>query len=409
MSTGVVKRSYRYRLYPNRVQVEQLSRTFGCVRFVWNRVLDERTRRYRVDGVSTSYADSSRMLTALKKTPEASFLNEVSSVPAQQTLRHQSAAFQAFFEGRARYPRFKRKHRGTEAAEYTRSGFKLEGTRLRLARIDGPVTVRWSRPLPGGAYPSTVTVSRDRAGRWFVSMLVETTAEPLPPVDRAVGVDLGVKTWAVVADDIDAETIDLPGSLATAQRRVTRAQKRLSRTRKGSHRRAKARERLARAHARVADIRTDFLHQTSTRLVRDNQTVVVEDLAVKAMTRSTRGTVEAPGHRVAQKAGLNRRMLDGAWAEFRRQLEYKTVWYGRDLVVADRWFPSSKTCSSCGYLLDKLSLSTRRWTCPGCGAVHDRDVNAARNLRAFALGLREKQNARGGPVRPLGQPSGTAR
>lgn len=403
MTTATVKRAYKYRFYPTPQQHHDLMRTFGCVRVVWNEVLQRRTQRYRTQGASTSYADSDRMLTALKAEPEFSWLSQVSSVPLQQTLRHQHKAMTGFFEKRTAYPRLKTRRRSKASATYSVRGFRWDGQHLILAKMDQPLDIVWSRPLPDGAQPSTVTVSRDRADRWFVSFLVETTVQSLPATDKAVGVDLGVKTWAVTSD---GEQIARPDNLVRAHAKVARAARAYSRTSKGSHRREKARARLARAHARVGDIRTDFLHQTSTRIIRENQTVVLEDLAVQAMTRSARGTVESPGTRVAAKAGLNRGILDGAWGSFRSMIEYKAAWYGRTVVIADRFYPSSKTCSACGFLLDSLPLSVRTWTCPSCRTRHDRDHNAAMNLRDFALGQGEKRNARGGPVRPLDLVSG---
>lgn len=398
MSVTTVKRAYKYRFYPTPEQENALARTFGCVRVVWNQVLDRRTRRYRVEGAATSYADSDKMLTALKREEQFSWLREVSSVPLQQTLRHQHRAMVNFFEKRARYPRHKTRKRGKDSATYTERGFSFRDGVLRLAKMPEPLDVRWSRPLPEGAVPSTVTVSRDRAGRHFVTLLVEEAVEHLPGKEKAVGIDLGVKTWAV---DSEGNRIEAPSHLKRALRKVERAQRAYSRTDKGSGKRAKARKRLTRAHARVADIRTDFLHKESTRIIRENQVVVLEDLAVQAMTRSARGTVESPGRRVAQKAGLNRGILNGAWGKFRSMIEYKAHWYGRQVVIADRFYPSSKTCSACGYLLDALPLKVRTWECPSCRVRHDRDHNAAVNLRDFALGQREKKNARGGPVRPL--------
>lgn len=398
MHTSTVRRAYKYRFYPTFEQTQQLSRTFGCVRVVWNQLLEARTRRWRVEGAATSYADSDRMLTKLKQQPEFAWLNEVSSVPLQQALRHQHKALTSFFEKRARYPRYKAKKRGKDSATYTRSAFRYRDGVLTLAKMTGPLEIVWSRPLVEGAVPSTVTVSRDQAGRWFVSLLVEQTVAHLPEAQTVVGVDLGVATWVATSA---GEHLRMPETLRRAQEKATRAQRELSRKAKGSTKAHKVRRRLARAHVTVADIRRDFLHQTSTRIVRENQTVVLEDLAVQAMTRSARGTVETPGERVKQKAGLNRGILNGSWAQFRAMLEYKAHWYGRTVVIADRFYPSSKTCSACGHLLDVLPRSARAWDCPVCRTRHDRDVNAATNLVAFALGLREKQNARGGPVRPL--------
>jgi putative transposase len=366
----VVKRAFKYRFYPTPEQADHLSRTFGCVRLVYNKALDARIRAWATERRSVSYVQSSALLTAWKKTAELAFLNEVSSVPLQQALRHQQAAFTAFYAKRARYPRFKSRRRSRASAEYTRSAFRWRGGQLTLAKLDQPLAIVWSRPLPEGAQPSTVTVSRDAAGRWFVSLLVaDPTVQPLPTTGAAVGIDAGITTLVTLST---GEKVSNPRHERADRGKLAKAQRALSRKAKGSNNRAKARLRVARIHARIADRRRDLLHQLSTRLVRENQTVVVEDLSVRNMVRN---------HRLA------RAISDAAWSELRSMLEYKAQWYGRSIVAVDRWFPSSKLCSACGRLTESLPLAVREWSCP-CGAVHDRDVNAARNI--LAAGLAER-------------------
>ena len=374
-----VKRAFRFRFYPTPEQESALNRTFGCVRVVWNHMLAERHRRWHVDGQSTSYVDANAELTAFKKRDGVAFLSEVSSVPLQQCLRHQQKAMTAFFEKRSRYPRFKSR-RNRQAAEYTRSAFRYDpaARALTLAKMDTPLNVVWSRDLPDGAEPTTVTVSRDFAGRWHVSMLCDATIEPMPITGSAVGVDLGLKSFAVTSD---GEVIDHPKLLARKAARLARYQRAMARKQKGSANRAKARTKVARVHAEITDARRDFLHKTSTRLVRTNDVIAVEDLAVANMVRNR---------------SLSRSISDSGWAEFVSQLEYKCAWYGRTLIKIDRWYPSSKTCSSCGHLLVELSLGTRHWTCPGCGTRHDRDLNAAKNILAAGLAV----TACGADVRP---------
>ncbi|MEO3776428.1 RNA-guided endonuclease TnpB family protein [Micromonospora sp. B11E3] len=368
---GVVKRAFKYRFYPSPEQAEQLNRTFGCVRLVYNRALEARTRAWAVDRQRTTYVQTSAWLTEWKRSEELGFLNEVSSVPLQQTLRHLQAGFAAFWDKRARYPRFKSKRRSRASAEYTRSAFRWRDGELTLAKMDAPLDIVWSRPLPEGAQPSTVTVSRDAAGRWFVSLLVEDpTVTPLPPVDAAVGVDAGIISLVTLST---GEKVSNPRHEGVDRRKLARAQRDLSRKEKGSRNRAKARVRVARIHARIADRRRDHLHKLSTRLVRENKAVVIEDLSVHIMVRN---------HCLA------RAISDAAWSELRRMLEYKAAWYGRAVVAVDRWYPSSKTCSACGRLHPAMPLSVRSWTCSGCGAEHDRDVNAARNI--LAAGLAER-------------------
>ncbi|PWR10679.1 transposase [Micromonospora sicca] len=366
----VVKRAYKYRFYPTFEQADVLNRTFGCVRLVYNRALVERTRVYANERRSMAYVQSSAALTEWKKSEELAFLNEVSSVPLQQALRHLQAAFGAFFAKRARYPRFKSKRKSRPSAEYTRSAFRWRDGRLTLAKMTQPLNIVWSRPLPDGAQPSTVTVSRDGVGRWFISLLVEDpTVQSLPPSDQAVGIDAGITSLVTLST---GKKITNPRHERADRRRLAKAQRDLCRKEKGSNNRAKARLRVARVHARIADRRRDHLHKLTTRLVRENQTVVIEDLNVRTML---------------QNHSLARAISDAAWSELRGMLEYKAQWYGRTVITVDRWFPSSKLCSACGALQQSLPLSVRQWTCP-CGAVHDRDINAARNI--LAAGLAER-------------------
>ena len=299
-----------------------LNRTFGCVRKVWNTTLAARQQRYVTSRTATSYAQTDRALTDMKKNPDLAFLNEVSSVPLQQTLRHQHQAFGAFFAKRAHYPRFKSRF-VRQSAHYTRSAFTMRSGELHLAKTSGSLRFRWSWPNVDVAAlnPSMVVVSREPDGRWYVTFTVEAEdPEPLRQAGRAVGLDLGIKDFAVTSD---AKKLANPRHLERKARNLARYQRRLARCQRGSANRAKARLKVARAHRKVRNARSDFLHRSSTRLVR-----------------------------------------------------------GNDVIVIDRWYPSTKTCSACGRLLAKLSLSTRTWQCPSCGTRHDRDVNAAKNILA---------------------------
>ncbi|MFF7601561.1 RNA-guided endonuclease InsQ/TnpB family protein [Streptomyces mirabilis] len=363
-----VKRTFKYRFYPTDAQAAELSRTFGCVRKVYNMALAARTEAWaRQERVN--YNQSSAMLTAWKKTEELAFLNEVSSVPLQQTLRHLQGAFANFFSKRAKYPRFKSRRKSRASAEYTSSAFTFRDDRLKLAKMAGPLDIVWSRPLPEGSVPTTVTVSRDAAGRWFVSMLCDDpTVKPLAATDAAVGIDVGLDHLLALST---GEKIANPRHERRDRARLARAQRHCARKEKGSANREKARRKVARIHARITDRRRDGLHKLTTRLVRENQTLVIEDLTVRNMVRNRK---------------LARAISDAAWAEFRSLLEYKAAWYGRDVVVVDRFFPSSKLCSHCGALQDRMPLNVRTWTCD-CGTVHDRDVNAAKNLLAAGLAV----------------------
>jgi len=372
-------RAYKYRMYPNDEQQRILARTFGCVRFVYNYFLRLRKQVYLQEQKSLNYHQTSALLTALKKQAAYVWLGEVSCVPPQQALRHLDRAFKNFFEGRTGYPVFKKKH-WERSAEYTASAFTWDGTLLTLAKMDAPLDIRWSRPLPTGCKPTTVTVTKDSANRYFVSILVEEEVKPLPVVSKMVGLDLGLTSMVVLST---GEAVGNPRYFATDEQKLAKAQRRLAKKKKGSKNRAKARLKVARIHARIADRRRDYQHQLSTRIVRENQVVCVESLAVKNMVKN---------HSLAKA------ISDVGWSEFVRQLDYKARWYGRTFVKIDRWYPSSKTCSRCRYVLDTLSLACRFWICPVCVMFHDRDVNAAQNVLAEGLSAA----ASGEAVRPGG-------
>ncbi|MFE2703745.1 RNA-guided endonuclease InsQ/TnpB family protein [Streptomyces mirabilis] len=366
--TTHVKRAFKYRFCPTDAQAAELSRTFGCVRKVYNMALAARTEAWaRQERVS--YHQTSAMLTAWKKTEELAYLNEVSSVPLQQALRHLQTAFTHFFGKRARYPRFKSRKKSRRSAEYTTSAFRFRDGALTLAKMTEPLAVVWSRPLPEGAKPSTVTVSQDAAGRWFVSLLCDDPGvKPLPANGNAVGIDAGLEHLLTLST---GEKITNPRHERRDRAALAREQRRLAKKEKGSANRARARLKVAKIHARIADRRRDTLHKLTTRLVRENQMIVIEDLTVRNMVRN---------HRLA------RSISDAAWSEFRSMLEYKAAWYGREVIAVDRWFPSSKLCSVCGTLRDRMPLNVRTWTCD-CGTTHDRDVNAAHNLLAAGLAV----------------------
>jgi putative transposase len=370
------------------VQQQMLARTFGCVRVVWNRTLAERHARYQAEGKGLGYAESDAALTAMKKDPGLAFLAEVSSVPLQQALRHQHKAFEAFFAKRARYPRFKSR-RGRQSATYTRSAFRMRDGALHLAKTATPLRFVWTWPgiEVAALDPTSVTVAKDPAGRWFVTLHVDVPdPAPLPTTGEKAGVDVGLTDFAVLST---GEKIPHPRDWERHEKRLKRWQRRLARCKPGSANRARRAVTVARANARVADARRDFLHKASTSLVRRFGVIAVEDLNVAGMVRNRK---------------LARAISCTGWAEFRSMLEYKADWYGRAVVAVDRWYPSSKTCSSCGHLLASLSLSTRTWQCPSCGTRHDRDHNAAKNILAagLAAGAGNGADACGGTVRRAG-------
>jgi putative transposase len=371
-----MRTAYKCRAYPDPEQMSVLNRTFGCVRVVWNRTLAWRHARYHGEQAKTNFTQASAYLAAIKATAELGWLNEVSSVPLQQALRHQQAAFTSFYAGRTRYPRYKSRA-GRQCAEYTRSGFRYRDGQLFLAKTHTPLAFVWSWPGtdPASIDPTTVTISRDPCGRWYVCFAVDMPGPGrLPATGAAVGVDLGITDFAVTSD---GDKIPGPRPLARRERNLARYQRRLARCQKGSANRAKARAKVARAHRKIRASRADFLHKASTNLVRDHDVIAVEDLAVANMVRNR---------------SLAKAISDCGWGTFRRMITYKAGRAGRDVIPVDRWYPSSKTCSSCGYLLAELSLTTRHWTCPDCRTRHDRDINAAKNILAAGLAV-----ARGNP------------
>lgn len=369
-----------------------LRRTLGCCRKVYNMALDARSTAWMLRKENVGYADTSRMLTAWKKTEEYSYLSEVSSVPLQQSLRHLQAAFKSFFNKTGSYPRFKAKHEGGSAT-YTSSAFKWDWERktLTLAKMSEPLPIRWSRTLPRKSQPSSVTVSLDAAVRWHVSILVEDTIRQPAKNDRMVGVDMGLEYFAILSN---GEKIDNPRYLRHYLKKLRLEQQKLDKKKKGSNNYRKARLKVAKAYAKVKDCRTDFLHKLSTRIIRENQTVVIEDLRVRNMSRRCKLKPDPnnPGHYLHNgqkaKSGLTKSILDAGWRQFRTMLEYKADWYGRQLTVIDQWYPSSQICHTCGKNTGRKTLDVRTWECPYCHAVQDRDINAAKNILSVGLAVR---------------------
>jgi putative transposase len=340
------------------------------VRLVYNKALDARTKAWYRRKERINYAQTSELLTKWKRRKDLEFLNEVAAVPLQQSLRHLQTGFARFWEKHSAYPRFKRK-RLKGSAEYTRSAFTWRGGELKLAKHTGPLNISWSRRLPPGSEPSTVTVSRDIAGRWFVSILVEEDISALPERSEAVGVDVGLSSLLTLST---GEKIANPRHERRDRNHVEHRQRELARKQKGSKNYQKAKLKLARAHARIADRRLDAMHKLTTRLVRENQVICIEDLNVRGMM---------------SHHALARAINDASWATFRRLLEYKCEWYGRDLIAIDRFHPSSKVCSACGAVKFAMPSSDRTFRCPdkSCGHREDRDVNAAKNILAAGLAV----------------------
>ncbi|WP_337049781.1 RNA-guided endonuclease TnpB family protein [Serratia fonticola] len=373
-----MKRAYKFRFYPTADQVELLAQTFGCVRFVYNSILRWRTDAYYERKEKIGYVQASARLTALKKEPEFAWLNEVSCVPLQQSLRHQQTAFANFFAGRAAYPAFKSK-RHKQTAELTASAFKYRDGNLYMAKSKTALDVRWSRQLPSA--PSTVTITKDAAERYFVSCLCECEPVSLPITASTVGIDVGLKDLFVTDTGFKSGN---PRHTAKYAARLALLQSRLSKKARGSKNRTKARLKVARLHAKIADCRMDNLHKLSRKLINENQVVCVESLKVKNMIRNPK---------------LSKAIADAGWGKLVRQLTYKGEWAGRSVIAIAQFFPSSKRCNCCGFTMQKMPLDVRKWTCSECGAAHDRDINAARNIKAAGLAVL----AHGEPVNPESQ------
>ncbi|MBW4426099.1 MAG: transposase [Nostoc desertorum CM1-VF14] len=364
----MTQKAFKYRFYPTPEQETLLRQTMGCTRLVYNRALAARTQAWYEDQKRVGYIETSAMLTNWKKQDDLQFLNDVSSVPLQQGLRHLQTAFSNFFAGRAKYPNFKKKHNGGNA-EFTKAAFKFRDGQIFLAKSPTPLAIRWSRQLPVCAEPSTITVKLSPSGRWTVSILVDVEICILPESTSSIGIDLGITSLVALST---GEKIANPKSFKAKKAKLRKAQKALIRKQKGSNNRHKARRKVANIHAEISDARNDFLHKLTTRLVRENQTIAIEDLAVKNMVKNKK---------------LAFSISDASWGELVRQLEYKCDWYGRTFVKIDRWFPSSKRCGNCGYIVDKLPLNIREWDCPKCSIRHDRDINASKNILAAGLAV----------------------
>ena len=369
----MIRRAYRYRFYPNQEQRIQLAQTFGCTRFVYNWALRLRTDAYYQHQQKMSYKETSNQLTQLKKNPEFSWLKDVTAVPLQQSLRDLNTAFLNFFSGRAKYPRFKKK-RNQQSATYASNAFKWDGERLTLAKMKSHLKIRWHRQFTG--IPTKVTVSKDSANRYFVSFSVEEEIKQLPKNDEQVlkdtashiAIDLGITDVIVSSKGFSSGN---PKYYKKYQKKLANLQKQLARKEKGSKNRDKARLKVAKLHAKIADCRKDFLNKLTIQLIRENQVVITESLAVKNMIKNPK---------------LAQAIADCAWGELIRQLDYKAGWYGRILVQVDRFFPSSKRCHACGNVLDKLPLEIREWDCV-CGSHNLRDYNAALKCDSFRRNL----------------------
>lgn len=360
----IVNRSYRYRFYPTEEQKIQLSHAFGTSRFVYNHFLKERTDAYYERKEKINYHKTSQLLTEIKNNENYCWLKDVSSVTLQQSLRDLDKAFTNFFAGRARYPKFKKRN-AKQSVRYVKSGFTFYNGMLKIAKNKDPLDIRWSRKFSGE--PTSVSISKDCSERYFVSFAIEEPVYVLPKLYNSLGIDVGIKDVCVTSGGFMSGS---PQYTRKYEEKLTKRQRQLSKKVKGSKNRAKAKLKVAKVHAKISDSRNDFNNKLTTKLISENQAIAVESLNVKGMQKNNK---------------LAKSIADSSWGDFFRKLKYKAEWYGRELLEIDRWFPSSKRCSCCGYINNGLKLSDRSWECPSCKITLDRDLNAAKNILTVGL------------------------
>lgn len=357
-------KGYKFRIYPTKAQVQTIEQTLGCCRFVYNHFLALRTESWKMKKESVTYVQTSKLLTELKNHPDYVWLKAVDSMALQESLQNLDRAYQNFFKKIAKYPKFKSKHNHQQSyrTRNQRNGIRIEGARLHLPRL-GFVKVKLSQEFYGRIL--NATISRTPSGKYYISLCVTADIENFLARNEGgeVGIDVGLKEFC---SDSNGNVVENPRILKRFSKKLARAQRKLSRKKKGSKNRNKQRIIVARIHERIANARKDFLHKISTKLVRENQTIGIEDLQVSNMIKN---------HKLA------RAISDVSWAEFFRMLEYKAVLYGTDVIRVPTFYPSSQTCSVCGERnTETKNLAVRDWICKKCGAHHDRDVNAAINI-----------------------------
>ena len=365
------EKAYKYRAYPNKMQQEFFAKNFGCCRYVYNYYLSKSINQYKKSGKSLNYYDNTKDLKLLKQ--KDIFLKEVDSIALQSSLKDLDNAYKKFFMEHSGFPKFKSKktHRYSYTTKNVNNNIEFLGKYIKLPKV-GNVRIK-NKHIPQGRILN-VTVSQEPSGRYYVSVCcTNVDIQPLPTTNKKVGIDLGIKDFCTFNDGMNIHNHKY---LQKNLDKLAKLQKSLSRKTRGSNNRNKARIKVARLQDHISNQRKDFLQQLSTQLVRDYDVIAIEDLDVKSILHNKDKSLTNK-----QNSANHRSAMDVSWSEFVRQLTYKCEWYGKTLVKIDRYFPSSQLCHCCGYqnLLIK-DLSVRKWECPGCGTLHNRDTNAAINI-----------------------------
>ncbi len=356
-------KTFKCRIYPNKQTISVLDNWFGQTRFVWNYYLNQRTITYKETGKGLSYQDNAKDLTKLKKELEFEWLKECPSQALQQQLKYLDSAFKDFFSRGKGYPRFKKKGITADTLHFPQ-GFKMVDNELTIPKTKKPIKIKLHREIKGKV--SSIKIIRNKANQFYVSILTDYKPTPMPKVDKQIGIDVGLKDFVIASD---GKKYKMPHFTNKGFSKLKKLQKRLSKKAKGSDNRTKAKVKVAKQQLKIANQRKDFLHKLSTKLINENQVIAIEDLSICNMVKNKK---------------LSKHIANASWGEFFTLLKYKAEWYGREIKILNKFFPSSKMCSHCGYIKEDLKLSDRTITCKGCGAVYDRDINAAKNILVFA-------------------------
>ncbi len=377
----ITEHTYRFRLYPNKEQEHFLNIQFGHCRFVYNHFLALSKKEYEKKGIKWKYSRYQSMLPALKR--EYPFLKQANSQSLQVSLQNLDTAYKNFFKGETGFPKFKKKK--SKQTVQIPQHFAIEKVSkkrglLKIPKLKTPIPIKMHRDIEGDIRSISITKTPD--GRYYLNVLTKKKIQPLKPTNKTAGIDVGIKEFAIIYDGENTHHIENPKYLQKSEKRLIKLQRQLSRKQKGSKNWEKARQKVAKQHQKIVNQRKDFLHKVSSAIIKQYDAIVVESLNIKGMIQNQK---------------LSKQIADVSWYEFMRMLEYKAKWYGRHIIKADRFYASSKTCSVCGYKNDQLTLSVRKWQCPECGILHDRDENASKNL--YQIGLTHLTGGRVGTTR----------